>query len=80
MSFESHRNRAFKRYRWKGHQPIPATIRKKVMCVETGIVFNSLKEASSTMKISISSLSYHIRGSERHPSVQGYTFKEIINE
>ena len=49
--------------------------RKKVRCIETGIIYNSIKEAAESMGLTISALSHHLRGKTK--SCGGYHWEYV---
>lgn len=48
---------------------------RKIVCLQNGITYDSIKEASEILKISIDSLGKHLRGKLK--SAQGYDFKYV---
>ena len=48
---------------------------RAIVCVETGVVYRTVYEASKTLKIATSSLYPHLKGLEGHKSVGGLTFR-----
>lgn len=48
---------------------------KKIVCINNGIVYNSIKEASENLKISKNKISLICNNHKRYKSVKGYCFK-----
>lgn len=48
---------------------------KKIICIETNMIFNSIRECSRTLKIDLGSLSKHLKGNLQH--VNQLHFKHV---
>lgn len=51
--------------------------KKKIVCNETGEIFDSITSCATILKIPISSISNHLRGREKYETVHGHTFKYL---
>ena len=54
------------------------TVKKKIICNETGTLFDSINEASREMKLFKSNIVSHLKGRVRHCG--GYTFRYFDKE
>lgn len=50
---------------------------KKIVCVETGVKYDSLTQCNKLTGFHISSLSKHLNFPEKHEKVNGFTFKWV---
>lgn len=49
--------------------------RKKILCIETGVIFESLSSTARIMSLSVGNLHSHLKGKQKH--VNGFTFTYV---
>ena len=57
----------------------PCKSSKRLQCIETGQIFDSIRECCDVLKIRHESVSAYLKGERTHP-IGGYTFNEIIDK
>ena len=62
--------------RWVSRQQNMNNAGKRIRCVETGEIFDTMAQASRKMNIDLSNLSKHLRGIS-HKTIKGYTFEYV---
>lgn len=74
-----------KPWRWLGdehtddpdNQAIPDRRRTRIMEVETGRTFDTIKAAADAFDVHATSISHHLAGRSGYPTVNGHMFKRI---
>ena len=69
-------NNCVENLRWVSRQQNMNNAGKRIRCVETGEIFDTMAQASRKMNIDLSNLSKHLRGVS-YKTVGGYTFEYV---